>query len=96
MILLAIGRIKLHNVILPPNYNSNLISLGKLRKSRITYQDRPKAIKLMRKGKIIAYTKKEQNLFILDLAEPRETMAITGWRRLIHLVRQNKYIQFWH
>lgn len=51
----------------------------------------------------IAYAKKDQNLFILDLAIPRKVMQvntqgmiITGQGRLMHLISCIKKIHIWH
>lgn len=58
---------------------------------------------LMRKSRIIAQAKKNQNLFTLDLALPGQVMsvrmramAITGWGYPTCLVSQNKWICIWH
>ncbi len=92
--------IKLYNVALAPNYNSNLILLGQLQKSGIIYYDSPNAMMLMRKGRIIAQARRDQNLFILDLALPGQAMsvrtramAITGRGRSTYFVSQNKQIR---
>lgn len=55
----------------------------------------------MRNGKIIAHTKRERNLFTLDLAAPNQAMsakvmAIRGRGRPTHLVSPNKRIRLWH
>lgn len=62
---------------------------------------------LIREKKIIAYAKREQNLFILKLAtvraaieirslKPRRIMTITNCSRLTYLVSLNKHIRVWH
>ncbi len=77
LILLARGNtIELHNVTLAPEYDFNLISLGKLRKSGMTYHNNPTTIILMKDQNIIAEAKKKQNLFTLGLAYPEKVMAI--------------------
>lgn len=60
----------------------------------------------MKNGEVIARAKRDQNLFIFDLAQPRramtivknrpKAMAITGKGRTTYLVSQNKRIQLWH
>lgn len=57
----------------------------------------------MRKSQVIAYAKRDQNLFTLDLALPGQVMsvrtkamAIAGQGRPTHLVSQNKSIRLWH
>lgn len=68
--------IELHNIALAPRYDSNLISLGQLRKSRITYYNSPTVMTLIRDRKIIVEAKKERNIFMLDLAYLIKAMAI--------------------
>ena len=75
---LSTGRIELHNVTLAPDCNSNLISLGQLKESGITYHDNPEAMTLMRIGKINANAKREQNFFTLDLAQLGKVIAMTS------------------
>lgn len=60
--------IELQNVALAPKCDSNLISLGQLRKIGITYHDNLIAMTLMRNRKVIIYTKKDTNLFTLEIA----------------------------
>lgn len=69
-----------------------MILLGQFKESEITYHDNPDAMTMMRDGKVIAHAKKEQNLFTLKLAQPGKAMAMTGPRRPIHFVSQNKRI----
>lgn len=96
--------IKLQNVALAPDCDSNLISLGQLQESGITYRDDPTAMTLMRSREIIALARRERNLFILDLARPgramatisQKAMAITGRGRPTNLLSQNKRIRLWH
>lgn len=98
--------IELHNVAFAPECDSNLISLGQLRESGITYHDDPTMMTLMKDGSAIAHAKRERNLFILDLAIPGvamsirclkpKAMAITGRGRPTHLVSRNKRIRVWH
>lgn len=68
--------IELHNVALAPECDSNLVSLGQLRESNITYHDSPTAMTLMRKGKVIAQAKRNQNLSTLNLASPGQAMSV--------------------
>ena len=51
---------------------------------------------LMRNGKIIAHTKRKQNLFTFDLTQLGKVMAMTGRGRPTHFVSKNKYIRLWH
>lgn len=100
--------IELHDVDFAPGCDSNLISLGQLRESGVTYQDDPTMMTLMKDGKIVAHAKRERNLFTLDLAtsgkamaiilvRPKaKAMAITGRGQPSHLVSQNERIRLWH
>ena len=67
--------IELHNMALAPGCDLNLISLGQLRKSRITYHDNSAAMTLMEDGKVIAHARRNQNFFTLKLAQPGRAMA---------------------
>ena len=67
--------IELHNVALAPGCDLNLISLGQLRESGITYHDDPSSMILMRGNKTIARAKRSHNLFTLDLAMPGQIMS---------------------
>lgn len=95
--------IELHNVAFAPQCDSNLISLGQLRESGITYHDNPTEMTLMKDGQVIANAKRERNRFILDLAAPgkamvvmTKAMAIIGRGRPTHLVSHNKHVRIWH
>ena len=103
------SKIELQNIALAPGCDSNLISLGQLRETEITFYDNPTAMTLMRNGKIIAQAKRDQNLFILELAQPGraivtikivsilpKAIAIQGRGQPTHLVSQNKRIRLWH
>lgn len=103
-ILLAGGTtIKLHNVALALTCNSNLISLGQLRESGITYHDNPSIMTRMRSGKVIAHARRSHNWFTLNLAVPGQIMsvinkvlAITDQGQYTYLVSKNKRICLWH
>lgn len=62
--------IKLYNIALALGCDSNLISLGQLQETGITYHDSPSAMTLMQQEKIIAHAKRAGNLFTLHLAQP--------------------------
>lgn len=66
--------IEFSNIVYACNYNSNLISLGQLCKSGITYINNINIRTLMQSGQPIAHERKDQNLFILHLATPNRTM----------------------
>lgn len=59
--------IELHNVAFVLSCNWNLILLGQLWKGSIIYYDKPFIMILIKGGKIIAHTKKNCNLFTLDV-----------------------------
>lgn len=89
--------IKLHNIALAANYNSNLISLGQLRESGITYYNNPMIMTLMRNKKIVVQVKRKQKLFILNFAIPNQVisakvMAIKGKNHPMHLINKNRRI----
>lgn len=69
--------IKLEGVTYPPESNSNLISLCQLRESGIGYQDDPTSMTLRRGSEVIAYAKRNQNLFILDTVTVGKFMLAT-------------------
>lgn len=86
--------VELYNLALALNCDSNLILLGQLKESGITYHDDPKSMTFMRISKVIAKAKREQNLFTLDLttlnqAMSGRVMAIRGKGRPINLVSKN-------
>lgn len=88
--------LKLRNVAYAPDCDSNLISLGQLCDSNIVYVDNAKAMTLMQSGQPIAHTRRDQNLFILDLVTPNKAMQVTGHGRPTHLVSKNKKVRVWH
>lgn len=94
--------IKLRDVAYAPDCNSNLILLGQLRDSGITYVDNAEAMTLVQSGPTVAQARRDWNLFILDLAmlnkamQVRGAMQVTGRGRPTHLVSKNKRIRIWH
>lgn len=93
--------VKIHNVALAPDCDSNLILLGQLQESGITYHDNSTLMILMRNGKVIAKAKRKWNVFIPNLAIPNQAMsakvmAIRGKCHPTHLVSKNKQIWLWH
>lgn len=69
------NNIELYNVALALGYDSNLISLGQLQKTGITYYNNSMAMILMKQKKVIVQAKRTHNLFTVDLAQPRIAMA---------------------
>ncbi len=88
--------LRLRDVAYAPDCDSNLISLGQLRESDITYVDNSKAMTLMQAGHAIAHAKRDRNLFVLELAIPNKAMQVTGRGRPTHLVSKNRKIRIWH
>ena len=82
--------------------DSNLISLGQLRETGITFHDNPSHMTLMRHGVVIAQAKQHRNLFILDWATPETVMKVrnlamaTRKSKPTHLVSKNKKVRIWH
>lgn len=68
--------IKFHNIALAPGYDLNLILLSQFWESGIIYHNSPTAMTLLKKSKIIAQAKKNQNLFILNLALQSQTISV--------------------
>ena len=100
---LADGKsIELLDTTLVPECDSNLISLGQLRETGITFHDNPSHMTLIRHGVVIAQAKRYRNLFILDRAIPETVIKVrnlamaTGRDRPTHLVSKNKKVQIWH
>ena len=60
------GKITLLNVAYTPKCDSNLISLGQLRKSRISYHDHPDSMIPKQGGNIIRLAMSHKNLFIFE------------------------------
>lgn len=67
--------IKLYNVALAPDCNSNLISLDQLQENEIIYYDNPTSMILMKSKKIIVHVKRERNFFMLDFVIPNQAMS---------------------
>lgn len=95
---------ELKEVALVSECESNFISLGQLCNRRISYQNKNPFIILMQDGVLIAQARKNQNLFILNLATPKKvmqanvtinnkhTIVIIGQRRPTYLVNCNKKV----
>lgn len=85
--------LKLWDVAYAPDCNSNLISLGQLHDSNITYVDNSEAIILMQAEHPIAYTKCDQKFFVLKLATPNKAMQITRYAQPTYLVSKNRKVR---
>lgn len=71
------NNIELYNITIAPKYNSNLISLGHLQETGITYHNNPLVMTLMQQKKVIAYAKITQNFFTLNFVYCEKAMEIT-------------------
>lgn len=96
---LADGRkIELQNMALALEYDSNLISIGQFRETGITYYDNLIAMILMKNRKVIAYIKKNRNLFTMELVQPEKAMAtmktVSIWLRAITMTEQGRSIYY--
>lgn len=79
LILLSSKRIKVYNIALVIGYNSNLILLRQ-------FYNNSDAMTLIKDRKVIAYVKKERNLFTFKLAQPRKAIAMIGPGCPMHFV----------
>ncbi len=68
--------IKLYNITLVPRCNSNLISVGQLCKSGITYYNNSITMILISNGKVIIQIKKDRNLFTFDFIQLGKAMTV--------------------
>lgn len=97
--------IRFQGVAYAPECDSNLISLGQLCDSKVTYVGNAGAMALMQGGQRTAHARRDRNLFIFDLATPNKVMQATrrskammtqGRERPTHLVSKNKRVRIWH
>ena len=70
------GTMTLLNVAYTPKYDSNLILLGQLRKSGISYHDHPNSIILKQRGSTIGVARRYKNLFILKTGFRDKAMLV--------------------
>lgn len=76
ILLLGKNTIGLYNITLALRYVTNLILFSQFCENRITYYNKLIRIILMRNEKFIIEAKKEQNLFILNLANLEKTIVV--------------------
>lgn len=95
--------IEKHNIALAPGCNLNLILLGQLQESSITYSNDPSLMTLLKGGRTITCSKKSHNLFTFDLtmlsqimSTISKAMAIISWGQPTYFVNKNKHIRLWH
>lgn len=82
--------IKLHNIALALEYNSNLILLGQFCKRGIIYYNNPIIIILMRKKNVITEVKRKRNFFILNLANLKKNISVISLPNNIRLKNEIK------
>lgn len=69
--------INLQNIVLAIKCNSNLIFLGQLQESKISFYDNLSSMTLMKDEKVIAQARRSRNLFVLDLASSKKAMRVS-------------------
>ena len=84
------SNLTLTNVAYTPEYDSNLISLGQLRETGISYHDHAEYMVLKHEGKTIGLATSRKNLFILNIQiAPSKTMLVKGRGRPIYRLSSN-------
>ena len=89
-------QLTLSNVAFTPECDSNLISLGQLRETFISYHDYPEKMVLKQGGEIIGSATRKRNLFVLDTLLPLKTMLVQDRGQPTYLLSSNLQIQLWH
>ena len=84
------------NVAYTPKCDSNLILLGQLCESGISYHDHPDSIILKQGGSTIGVARRYKNLFILKTGLKHKAMLVQGRGRLTYLLSSNPQIRLWH
>ena len=97
LVLLNGLNIMLSNVVFALRCNSNLISLGQLRKAGISYYNYLESMILKKVGNIIGSVQKKKNLFVLNL-ENNAIRIIIAQRRgqPTHLLRRDSKVRLWY
>ena len=88
-------KMTLLNIAYIPKYDSNLISLGQLRESRILYHDHPDSIILKQGGSHIGLAMRNKNLFILE-TKSEKAMLVRGRDRPTYLLSPDLQTRLWH
>lgn len=70
------SKIKLQNIALAPECDSNLVSFSQLRETEIIFHDNPTTITVMNNRKIIILVKKDQKISNLKLVQQERAMLI--------------------
>ena len=84
------------NVAYAPKCDSNLISLGQLRKSGISYHDHPDSMALKQGGSTLGVANRHKNLFVLETGSKAKAMLVKGRGRPTYLLSKNPQIRLWH
>ena len=88
--------IRIENVVYVPKCDSNLLSLGQLRQSGITYHDDNHEMTLRRDGKTIARALRVGNLYILDTTRTGMTLTVNDRGRPTYLCGPTAELDLWH
>ena len=99
IILFLINEIQLtlSNIIFAPECDSNLISLGQLQETGISYHDYSEQMLLRQAEKTIGLTTRKRNLFIRDIQiHSRKMILVKDRGRPIYLLSKNPQIRLWH
>lgn len=83
----------LFNIVYIPKCNSNLILLGQLRKSGISYHDHPDSMILKQKESKIELAVKYKNLFIFETKSENKAMFMQEKSCLTYLLSSNPQIR---
>lgn len=86
----------LFNVAYTSKYDSNLISLGQLRKSGISYYDYFDSMILKQGKSKIELVLRYRNLFILKTESENKVMLMREWGCPTYLLSSSLQIQLWH
>ena len=89
-------QLTLSNFAFTPECDSNLISLGQLWETGISYHNYPEEMILKQGGEIIRSATRKRNLFILDISPPLKTILVRDRGRPTYLLSSNPQIRLWH
>jgi hypothetical protein len=94
---LASGKnFEIHGVAYIPKCDSNLLSLGQLRRSGVTYHDREHHMLLKQNGTVVASARRDKEVFVLETATPGIAMMTIGRGRPTYLEADTPQMQLWH
>ena len=87
------SNLTLTNTAYTPECNSNLISLGQLRETDISYHNHTKCMMLKQEGKTIGLATRRKNLFILNTQiAPSKTILVKSRGRLTYQLSSNPQV----